>query len=192
VDEISADHSPDPGSLSRTNTPGLHDHSDEVYRLEEKKALRRVSKISNAHVFEPLLSRAAAERRLIDELLTFFGGGIQPVIAHLIEAGKLTMEDVKEAKGPCGIFRRKENPNELGMASRSGKSSMAIDDCCRCRRPACPDDAETWRSHSVLDLVRRVAQIPRAVFAPRRVGSSIRMAACSGSNGHHLVFMGSH
>jgi BlaI family transcriptional regulator, penicillinase repressor len=69
-----------------------------VYRLEGKKALRRVSKISNAHVFEPLLSRDAAGGRLIDELLKLFGGGIQPVIAHLIETGKLTMEDVKEAE----------------------------------------------------------------------------------------------
>jgi BlaI family penicillinase repressor len=69
-----------------------------VYRLEEKKALRRVSKISNAHVFEPLLSRDAAGKRLIEELLEFFGGGIQPVIARLIETGKLTMEDVKEAE----------------------------------------------------------------------------------------------
>jgi len=69
-----------------------------VYRLEEKKALRRVSKISNAHVFEPLLSRDAAGRRLVDELLNFFGGGIQPVIAHLIESGKLTIEDVKQAE----------------------------------------------------------------------------------------------
>ena len=69
-----------------------------VYRLEEKKALRRVSKISNAHVFEPMLSRAAAGRRLIDELLTLFGGSIQPVIAHLIEDGKFTMEDVKQAE----------------------------------------------------------------------------------------------
>jgi len=69
-----------------------------VYRLENKKAVRRVSKISNAHVFEPLLSREAAGRRLIDELLSFFGGGIQPVIAHLIETGKFTMEDVKQAE----------------------------------------------------------------------------------------------
>jgi len=69
-----------------------------VYRLENKNAARRVSKISNAHVFEPLLSREAAGRRLIDELLSFFGGGIQPVIAHLIETGKFTMEDVKQAE----------------------------------------------------------------------------------------------
>src|SRR5437867_3797356 len=53
-----------------------------VYRLEAKKALRRTNKISNAHVFEPVLSRHAARGRLIDELLSFFGGGIQPVIAH--------------------------------------------------------------------------------------------------------------
>jgi len=81
-----------------------------VYRLEEKKALRRVSKISNAHVFEPLLSRDVAGKRLIDELLDFFGGGIQPVIARLIETGKLTMEDVKEAEKTLRNLPKKGKP----------------------------------------------------------------------------------
>src|SRR5215475_3478943 len=69
-----------------------------VYRLEAKKAVRRASKISNAHVFEPALSRNAAGGRLLDELLSFFGGGLQPVIAYLIESGRFTAEDVKQAE----------------------------------------------------------------------------------------------
>ena len=69
-----------------------------VYRLEAKKAVRRVRKIGNAHIFEAVVSRRAAQRRLIDELLDFFGGSSQPVMAHLIESGSLTLEDVKEAE----------------------------------------------------------------------------------------------
>jgi BlaI family penicillinase repressor len=69
-----------------------------VYRLETKNAVRRVKKISNAHIFEAVLSRNAAQRRLIDELLGLFGGRTQPVMAHLVESGKLTLEDVKEAE----------------------------------------------------------------------------------------------
>ena len=69
-----------------------------VYRLEEKGAIRRTKKIGNAHIFEAVLSRASAQRRLIDELLAFFGGSSQPVVAHLIESGNLTLDDVKEAE----------------------------------------------------------------------------------------------
>ena len=69
-----------------------------VYRLEAKKAVRRVKKIGNAHIFEAIVSRTAAQRRVIDELLSFFGGSSQPVMAHLIESGKLSLEDVQEAE----------------------------------------------------------------------------------------------
>jgi BlaI family transcriptional regulator, penicillinase repressor len=69
-----------------------------VYRLEAKKAIRRVKKIGNAHIFEAMISRSAAQRRLVDELLSFFGGRTQPVVAHLIESGRLTLEDVQEAE----------------------------------------------------------------------------------------------
>jgi predicted transcriptional regulator len=69
-----------------------------VYRLEAKKALRRVKKISNAHIFEAVVSRNAAQNRLIDDLLALFGGRTQPVMAHLIESGRLTLEDVQEAE----------------------------------------------------------------------------------------------
>jgi BlaI family penicillinase repressor len=69
-----------------------------VYRLEAKKAIRRVKKIGNAHVFAAVISRSAAHRRLIDELLAFFGGRSQPIMAHLIESGKLTLDEVREAQ----------------------------------------------------------------------------------------------
>ena len=69
-----------------------------VYRLEGKKAVRRVRKLGNFHIFEAAVSRSAAQRKLINDLLTLFGGRTQPVMAHLIEAGKLTLEDVKEAE----------------------------------------------------------------------------------------------
>src|SRR5438034_6249118 len=69
-----------------------------VYRLEAKRAIRRVKKIGNAHIFEAVVSRNAAHRRLIDELLSLFGGRSQPIVAHLIESGKLTLEDVRDAE----------------------------------------------------------------------------------------------
>lgn len=79
-----------------------------VYRLEEKKALRRVKKIGNAHIFEALISRQTAQRKLIDELLGLFGGRTQPVMAHLVESGKLTIEDVREAEKALRKLSRKE------------------------------------------------------------------------------------
>jgi predicted transcriptional regulator len=79
-----------------------------VYRLEAKKAVRRAKKISNAHIFEAILSRDATERRLIDELLGFFGGRSQPVMAHLIESGKLTLQDVQEAERTLRRLARRE------------------------------------------------------------------------------------
>ena len=79
-----------------------------VYRMERKKVLRRVKKISNAHIFEATVSRHSAQRRLIDELLGLFGGRMQPVMAHLIESGKLTLADVQEAEKALRRLRRKE------------------------------------------------------------------------------------
>jgi len=69
-----------------------------VYRLEVKKALRRVKKISTANIFEAAVSREAAERRLIDDLLGLFGGRSRPIMAHLVESGSLTLDDVREAE----------------------------------------------------------------------------------------------
>ena len=79
-----------------------------VYRLETKKAVRRVKKISNAHIFEAVITRNAAQRRLIDDLLGLFGGRTQPVMMHLIESGKLTLDDVQEAEKTLRNLVRKE------------------------------------------------------------------------------------
>src|SRR2546421_21736 len=88
-----------------------------VYRLETKKAVRRVKKISNAHIFEAAISRGAAQGRLIDELLGLFGGRSQPVMSHLIETGKLTLDDVQEAEKVLKKLAKKEKP-ECGKPSR--------------------------------------------------------------------------
>src|SRR5947207_1963581 len=69
-----------------------------VYRLEAKEAVRRVKKISNAHMFEAVVSRDAARRRLMDDLMNMFGGGTKAVMSHLIETGRLTLDDVEEAR----------------------------------------------------------------------------------------------
>jgi BlaI family penicillinase repressor len=82
-----------------------------VYRLETKKAVRRVKKISNAHIFEAVVSRNAAQRRLIDDLLALFGGRTQPVMAHLIDSGKLTLDDVKEAERVLRQMEKQEKPS---------------------------------------------------------------------------------
>ena len=69
-----------------------------VYRLEVKKALRRIKKVGNFHIFQASISRDMVQRRLLDDLLALFGGRSQPVMAHLIESGSLSLEDVKEAE----------------------------------------------------------------------------------------------
>ena len=81
-----------------------------VYRLEAKHALRRVRKVGNFHIFEASVSRDAAQGRLIDELLTLFGGRTQPVMARLIETGKLSLADVKEAEKTLRRLARKDQP----------------------------------------------------------------------------------
>ncbi|HXJ90230.1 MAG TPA: BlaI/MecI/CopY family transcriptional regulator [Candidatus Binatia bacterium] len=81
-----------------------------VYRLEAKKAVHRVRKVGNFHIFEPAVSRDAAQRKLIDELLALFGGRTQPVMAHLIETGRLTLADVKEAEKTLRKLGKKDKP----------------------------------------------------------------------------------
>lgn len=81
-----------------------------VYRMERKKVLRRLKKISNAHIFEATISRNAAQGRLIDDLLGIFGGRTQPVMAHMIETGKLTLDDVREAEKTLRKLARKDKP----------------------------------------------------------------------------------
>ena len=97
-------------AFAEKNRPAYTTVQTIVYRLETKKAIRRVKKIGNAHIFEAAISRASAQRRLIDELLAFFGGRTQPVMAHLIETGKLTLEDVQQAEQTLRKLAKKERP----------------------------------------------------------------------------------
>ena len=79
-----------------------------VYRMEKKRFLRRTRKISNAHIFAPLVTRESAHRRLIDDLLALLGGQTQPVMAHLVRSGKLTLQDVREAEVELKRLARRE------------------------------------------------------------------------------------
>lgn len=87
-----------------------------VYRLEGKSAVRRVRKISNAHIFEPTVARDVARRRLLDEILSFFGGRAQPMMAQLAEAGKLTLDDVRD------LEKTIEDLDAQRQADKEGKS----------------------------------------------------------------------
>src|SRR5882672_1210085 len=88
-----------------------------VYRLEGKNAVRRVRKISNAHIFEPVVARDVTRHRLLDEILSFFGGRAQPMMAQLAEAGKLTIEDVRELEKTI----RKLDQQQKGERKREAK-----------------------------------------------------------------------
>jgi predicted transcriptional regulator len=79
-----------------------------VYRLEKKKAVRRVRKISNAHIFEPTVPRDAARLRLLDEILSFFGGRALPLMAQFAEAGKLSLDDVRELEKTVQELERRK------------------------------------------------------------------------------------
>jgi predicted transcriptional regulator len=85
-----------------------------VYRLEFKRVLRRGKKTGNAHYFEPLVTRATAQRRLIDDLLALFGGQAQPIMAHLIDSGSLSMADVRNAQKTLRAMssRKQESPRD--------------------------------------------------------------------------------
>ena len=85
-------------SLPEKDRPAYTTVQTMIYRLEEKKVVRRVKKIGNAHIFEPLVTRKAVYRRLIDDLLELFGGSPTPVMSHLLESGKLSLEDIRAAE----------------------------------------------------------------------------------------------
>jgi len=78
-----------------------------VYRMEAKNAVKRIRKIGNAHLFEPLVSRDTARRRLLDDILSLFGGRAQPMMAQLAEVGKLTREDVRELERTIAQLEKK-------------------------------------------------------------------------------------
>jgi BlaI family transcriptional regulator, penicillinase repressor len=85
-------------TFPQKNQPAYTTIQTVVYRLETKKAVRRTKKVGNFHVFEAVISRNAAQSKLIDDLLAMFGGSSQPVMARLIETGKLSLQDVKDAE----------------------------------------------------------------------------------------------
>jgi BlaI family penicillinase repressor len=88
-----------------------------VRRLEEKDAVRRTKKIGNAFIFEPVVTKQSAHHRLINELLESFGGSARPLMAHLAETGKLSLEDLKELEGmlarQAGDGPRKPGPKQI-------------------------------------------------------------------------------
>ncbi len=92
---------PRPAYTTITNT---------VYRMEAKGAVRRVRKIGNTDIFEPLVAREAARDSVLDEILSFFGGRPQPMMAQLVESGKLTLEDIRELEKAVLEKRSKTNP----------------------------------------------------------------------------------
>jgi BlaI family penicillinase repressor len=79
-----------------------------VNRLEAKKAIRRIDKISNAHIFEAVVSRSSAQSRMIDEMVAWFGGKPLPVMTHLIESGRLTPQEVREAQKALRDLAKKD------------------------------------------------------------------------------------
>ena len=85
-------------SFSAERRPAYTTIQTTVYRMEAKQIVRRVRKMGNFHIFAANVSREAAQRTLIDELLSVFGGRSQPIMAHLIDLGKLSLEDVKDAE----------------------------------------------------------------------------------------------
>ena len=90
-----------------------------INRLEEKGAVRRVKKIGNAYVFEAAVTRSSAHRRLIDDFLDLFGGSVQPVMAHLVETGKLTLKDVHELEQALEQTERDEDASSSVSSATS-------------------------------------------------------------------------
>src|SRR5215831_1141925 len=96
--------------LPQTRQPAYTTVQTIVYRLEEKGALRRVRKIGNAHIFQPLISCREAHHRLISDLLDVFGGSAQPLMAHLVESGKLRLADLRELETALQRLEKADQP----------------------------------------------------------------------------------
>jgi predicted transcriptional regulator len=95
---------PRPAYTTITNT---------VYRMEAKKVVRRVQKIGNADIFEPLIAKDAARDSLLDEILSFFGGRPQPMMAQLVESGRLTLDDIRELEKAAAEADRKRKAERM-------------------------------------------------------------------------------
>jgi len=99
-------------AIPARKTPAYTTVQTTVYRMETKGVVRRVKKVGNFHVFEAVITREAAQRRVIDDLLSYFGGRSQPLMAHLIESGKISLDDVKEAEKLLKSQARKQERKE--------------------------------------------------------------------------------
>jgi predicted transcriptional regulator len=133
-----------------------------VYRLEGKKAVRRVRKIGNAHIFEAVISRNTAQKRLIDEFLGLFGGRTQPVMAHLIESGKLTLDDVREAEKS---LREGPSRNDLRLLAADIEPSLAVHSVCHCGGITNSRIKEKHGESAVLALGGGVGEIPHSLLS---------------------------
>ncbi len=100
-------------SLPAKRKPAYTTVQTAVYRMEAKLVVQRVKKVGNFHIFSATISRDAAQRRLIDDLLAIFGGRTQPVMAHLVESGKLSSEDVKQAELALRRLAKKQANDEV-------------------------------------------------------------------------------
>ena len=109
-------------SLPGKRKPAYTTIQTTVYRMEAKGVLRRVRKVGNFHMFSAAISRDAAQRRLIDDLLALFGGRSQPVMVHLIETGKLSLEDVMEAEMTLRKLSGKQGPRGEGKQEQTNDS----------------------------------------------------------------------
>ncbi|MDQ8205691.1 BlaI/MecI/CopY family transcriptional regulator [Pelagicoccus sp. SDUM812003] len=83
-----------------------------VYRLEKKGAVRRAKKIGNAHVFEPTVTKKSAIGSLVDDFLSLFGGSAEPVMLHMAESGKLSLEDLKALEDAIKETREKKEAGD--------------------------------------------------------------------------------
>ena len=96
-------------SLPEKDRPAYTTVQTIMYRLEDKKAVRRVKKVGNAHIFEALATRKAVYRRLVEDLLDLFGGSAAPMMAHLAESGKLSLEDIRNAERILARLEKKKS-----------------------------------------------------------------------------------
>jgi predicted transcriptional regulator len=99
-------------AFPKRNRPAYTTIQTTVYRLEAKKALHRVRKISHAHIFDTRISRRAAQSRLIDDLLALFGDRLQPVMAHLVESKRLTLDDIRDAEKAILALEEQEKKSQ--------------------------------------------------------------------------------
>jgi BlaI family transcriptional regulator, penicillinase repressor len=93
-----------------------------VYRMEGKGAVRRARKISNAHIFEPVVARDVARHRLLDEILSLFGGRAQPMMAQLAEAGKLTLDDVRDLEKTIKRLAAPDSAKVQNSGAKTGRT----------------------------------------------------------------------